>query len=107
MSRLGTCVYAHQIQEIEMIPIDPQPHHRAYVETAPEFYICRWVEVAADPLPPPVARLVGAFEIHHGDCEACPYWQGADEGLLLALWQKKRMAPKSRRRRVAKAAPGG
>jgi hypothetical protein len=100
MSRLGTCAYAHQIQEIEFIPIDPQPHLKPYTELCPECYTCQFF--AHDELPPPLQRRNGSFEIQEGDCEACPYYTPAGDTMLIRLLRKKRL---KRRRAKAKISP--
>jgi hypothetical protein len=97
MSRLGTCAFAHQIQEVETVPFSHQPHLRPRVEICPEIYTCQFFDNPE--LPPPIARHNGSFDIREGDCEACPYYTPAGDKLLIRALRKKRL---KRRRPKAK-----
>jgi hypothetical protein len=100
MSRLGTCAFAHQIQEIEYIPIDEhQPHLRSHVETCPESYTCQFFD--DHELPPPMRRFNGSFEIREGDCEACPYYIPAGDKQLIRALRKKRLKRRKPKAKVS------
>jgi hypothetical protein len=92
MSKLGTCAFAHQLQEVEYIPFEQNA--APYTETCPEHYVCEFF--ITEELPPPIQRFNGGFEIREGDCESCPYYTPAGDKLLMKLWRKKRL----RRRKV-------
>lgn len=73
MSRLGTCRWAHQIQEMWRIPT--QPHQRVEHIVMPEGeYTCQWLDGLV-PLPPPLARRHGGIDIQADDCNACKRYE--------------------------------
>lgn len=84
MSRFGTCRYAHQIQEVWLIPVHHQPHEPAETHIAmPEGeYTCQWLDTAGD-LPPPVRRIHGGLGIRPTDCDECPAFDAAADLSIL------------------------
>jgi hypothetical protein len=99
MKRLGTCAFAHQIQEIEHVPVSHQPHLRPYVEKSPEAYTCQFF--LDEELPPPLRRYNGGFEIRENDCESCAYYIPAGERLLIRLWRKKSLKGRKKRAKIS------
>jgi hypothetical protein len=99
MKRLGTCVFAHQIQEIEHVPARPHPHLRSYIEKSPEAYICAFF--LDEELPPPLRRFSGEFVIRDDDCDRCAYYIPAGERLLIRLWRKKSLKGRKRRAKIS------
>lgn len=76
MSRLGTCKYSFEIQEMYRIPVSDQPHDRSERVVDPQQYTCQWLDTAG-PLPPPVKRMQGGFCLRDTDCDECPRYQAA------------------------------
>lgn len=82
MSRIGTCRWCYQIQEMWRIVHDgldySHPHTPSRREThvvLPEGeYTCQWLDCAG-PLPPPVARRHGGLDVRAGDCDACDRYE--------------------------------
>lgn len=73
MNRLGTCRWAHQIQEMWRIPTQPHQHEEHI--TMPEGeYTCQWLDSVV-PLPPPLARRHGGINIAATDCDACDRYE--------------------------------
>jgi hypothetical protein len=97
--RLGTCIFAHQLQEVEYIPFESHPHLKPHVETCPEEYVCQFF--LDEELPPPLRRYNGGFEIREGDCESCPYFIPAGERLLIRLWRKKSLKGRKKRAKLS------
>jgi hypothetical protein len=97
--RLGTCAFAHQIQEIEHVPVRSHPHLRPYVEKSPEAYTCQFFY--DEELPPAIRRFNGTFELREGDCESCDYFIPAGEKLLIRLWRKRRLKGRRRRAKIS------
>lgn len=101
--RQGTCYFAWQPMEAAVpVPFE-DGHRRPQVETLPEgLYYCNFLGHGEGPLPPPVVRMAAVFEIRPGDCEMCPYWHPADEGMLIRLWKKYRKGVVAKQKRIAK-----
>ena len=104
MNRLGTCVFAHQLQEVIRERLNPQPHERPEVITAPEMYLCGILDCVEAAPPPPLVRAAGVgegFLLRPGDCEACVHYHPAG-GPQLASLLKSRARPLKRRGRKSK-----
>lgn len=80
MTKLGTCKHAHQITEMWLIPVNPQPHEKKEEHvTLPEgYYTCQWLDTLGS-LPPPVKRQNGALELRENDCDQCPLYEAVFE----------------------------
>jgi hypothetical protein len=78
---------------------DNQPHLKPRVEICPEFYTCQFFDNPE--LPPPIARRNGSFEIHEGDCEACPYYIPAGDKQLIRALRKKRLKRRKPKAKVS------
>lgn len=81
MTKLGTCKWAYQIQEMWRLPLAPDyshPHKPAKDEhiALPERYTCDWLRQHL-PLPPPIMRMHGGFMIRDGDCDSCDRYEPA------------------------------
>lgn len=79
MSRTGTCRWCYAVQEMWRIDFGPDyshPHTRAetHVVVPEGEYTCQWLDQAT-PLPPPVARQHGGFDVRAGDCDACERYE--------------------------------
>jgi hypothetical protein len=109
MTRLGTCVHAHQLQLVEYVPLEASPGAQSYTEACPESYTCQWLDYiedcAEEALPPAIQRQNGNFVIEAGDCEHCPHFQPAGGNQLAEsmeryklLRSQKKLAKKPRRR---------
>lgn len=97
--RLGTCAFAHQLQEVEYIPFSNAPHLKPHTETCPEEYVCGFF--FDEELPPAIRRYNGGFELREGDCESCDYYLPAGEKLLIRLWRKRRLKGRRRRAKIS------
>ena len=68
MSRLGTCRWAYQIQE--MWRGEDLESLKRVADTTDE-YTCQWLDQFGQ-LPPPIRRQHGGFSVRATDCDACP-----------------------------------
>lgn len=100
--RLGICLYAHQLRELWNIPPGHQPHLRPTVEVMPETYVCGLLDWQELPPPPPIERVVGAFELRPGDCEACRHFHPAGAQQLNSLMRTSGRRWRARKRRAAR-----
>lgn len=83
MSKLGTCRWGYQIQEMWRTRggLDySHPHtppHKTH-EVLPEAYTCQWLDQHDhERLPPPIKRRNGGFDIRDTDCDACTHYEPA------------------------------
>lgn len=81
MSKLGTCKWAFQIQEMWRTPGGPDYSHPHTPKAKPEHitmpenaYTCQWLD-SRGPLPPSIRRMHGGFSIRQSDCDECPRYE--------------------------------
>ncbi len=88
MSKLGTCKWAFQVQELWREPGGLDYSHPHTPRAKPDhiimpenYYTCQWLD-ACGPLPPPLKRRHGGLHINPTDCDHCPRYEAVSISAL-------------------------